>query len=80
MRCTSSTQSGFEMKKGSKSRVNMRLPEDIVYWAKKYAKERDRSFTSVIEEFLREAMEGDQHREAIARRVLRNRSLHASDI
>lgn len=63
-----------------KNRVNMRLEADLVDWARRSAKERSKSFTAVVEEALREAMEGDQRRDAVARRVLRNRRLHAADL
>lgn len=68
------------MTKKERRRVNMRLPGDVVDWAKREAKLQDKNFTSVVEGALREAMEGGQYREAIARRILKRRGLHAADL
>jgi hypothetical protein len=68
------------MAKKERRRVNMRLPEDVVVWAHRTAKLREKSFTWVVERAMREAMEGDQYREAVARRILRGRRLNAADV
>ena len=37
------------MKKNERIRVNMRLPADLVIWARKYGYKHDRTFTSIVE-------------------------------
>lgn len=36
------------MKKNERIRVNMRLPEDLVVWARKYGGKHGRTFTSLV--------------------------------
>jgi len=45
-------------------RVNMRMPPDLVLWAKKYAKETDRNFTQLVILGLNLLYERDSKRNA----------------
>lgn len=40
------------MKKNERVRVNMRLPVELVRWAKKYSKRHGKTFTSAVEKGL----------------------------
>jgi predicted DNA-binding protein len=40
------------MKKNERIRVNMRLPAELVRWAKKYSKRHGKTFTSAVERGL----------------------------
>jgi uncharacterized protein (DUF1778 family) len=64
----------------TRERVNMRLSPEIVTWAKRSAKTNGVSFTSIVEEALRDAMDADRDRDATARRIQQSRRLHAADV
>jgi hypothetical protein len=68
------------MAKRERYRINMRLPSDLVRWAKREAKTHGKSFTSVVEEALLEARNGDALSDATAKRVVQSRRLHAADV
>lgn len=41
-----------------KTRLNIRIPKDLLNWAKKYAKKKNTTVTQLIVDYLTKEMEG----------------------